>query len=125
MVQKALDLRTAGVAYSSIGQALGISKTRAYELVMLGLEELAESIVETATRVRDLELRRLDAIVMAHHPQRQNPRNAEILLKASKRRSEILGLDAPTKIAQTTPDGAEALPTEIRITLVKPSDGGA
>lgn len=33
-----------------------------------------------------------------------------ILLKCSERRSKLLGIDAPTKIASTTPDGSESAP---------------
>ena len=122
--EKALRLRTAGASYSAIGEALGLSKTRAYDLVMAGLAEANEKVSEAAMEAKAVELARLDAIVLSHFPNRNQPRSAEILLKASKRRSEILGLDAPAKIAPTTPDGLEPLPTEIRIVRVKP-DGGA
>jgi hypothetical protein len=104
-VQKALDLRTAGGSYDAIGKQMGVSKTRAYQLVMEGLAELETDIKETAGKVRELELRRLDAIVLAHWTARQNPRSAEILLKASNRRSELLGLDAPTRLEQSGPSG--------------------
>lgn len=122
-VTKALQLRRGGASYEEIGRSMGLSKTRAHQLVMAGLDEIDEKLKEEAAAVRALEVLRLDAIVLAHYNARGNPRNAEILLKASKRRAELLGLDAPQKIAPTTPDG-EALPELVRLVLVKP-DGNA
>jgi hypothetical protein len=124
-VGKALDLRAAGGSYDSIGKALGLSKTRAYQLVQEGLDELNEKVRETAESVRSLELRRLDAMFLALYPQRAQVRATDSLLRIMERRAKLLGLDAPTKVAQTNPDGSEALPPEIRVVLVKPAPADA
>lgn len=104
-VQTALDLRYGGASFNGIGKAMNISKTRAYQLVTDALAEIDEELKDTAARARLIELGRLDSVVLAHWNSRANPRNAEILLKAGERRARLLGLDAPAKIAQTTPDG--------------------
>ena len=57
---KALDLRGEGKSYAKIADALGISKTRAHELVLEGLDELMVQSAESAEQVRILELGRLD-----------------------------------------------------------------
>lgn len=48
--------------------------------------------------------------------------NPEVVLKAITQERAILGADAPQKVAQTTPDGEQAVPAEIRVVLVKPGD---
>jgi hypothetical protein len=107
--QRALELRKAGASYAEIGRTMGIPKTNAHRLVMGGLDELVKKLKEDASHVRELELERLDAIVMANWPARASWKNAEVILKAMERRAKLLGLDAPQKVAQTTPDG-DALP---------------
>jgi hypothetical protein len=109
LVQQALNLRTAGASYDAIGKSLRLSKTRAYELVMDGLAELEEKVKDSAINVRTLEVQRLDAIILSHWPTRHLWKSAEILIRVMERRAKLLGLDAPIKTAQTTPDG-EALP---------------
>jgi len=108
-MQRALDLRSTGASYDGIGRGMGISKTRAYQLVTAALADLDEELKAMADGLRALELLRLDAIAYAHWERRDNPRNADVILKVMERRAKLLGLDAPTKVAQTTPDG-DALP---------------
>jgi hypothetical protein len=52
---------------------MGISKTRAYQLVMAGLADLDEESRAAAAGLRALELARLDSIVSAHWIERANP----------------------------------------------------
>jgi hypothetical protein len=106
-MRRALDLRSMGASYQKIGQGMAISKTRAYQLVMAGFFELDADLKDTAASLRELELLRLDAIVLAHWPARANPRNAEILIRVSERRARLLGLDAPHRVAATTSVGKE------------------
>ena len=108
-VQKALDLRKAGATYAEIASTLKLSRTRSYELVKEGLAELGDVLKETANSVRELELGRLDALILIHWPQRKLWRSSEIILRVMERRARLLGLDAPQKVAQTTPDG-DSLP---------------
>jgi hypothetical protein len=104
---RALELRSTGASYHEIGRTLGISKTRGYQLVMAELSELCEMLKESAAQLLALELARLDAILAAHWPLRAVPRNAEILLRVSERRAKLLGLDAPTKVAETDAAGKD------------------
>jgi hypothetical protein len=107
--QRALDLRSTGASYHEVGRGMGISKTRAYQLVMAGMTAVDVKLEESVTTLRTLELLRLDAIAFAHWPERGNPRHADVILRVMKRRAKLLGLDAPIKVAQTTP-GGDALP---------------
>lgn len=109
-VQQALELRTAGASYDAIGKSLKLSKTRAYELVMAGLADMEASIRESAERTRAVELRRCDSLLLSLWPQRANPRVTDSILRIMERRAKLLGLDAPQKVAQTTPDGGPLSP---------------
>ena len=108
-IQKAIDLRSTGASYDGIGRGMGISKTRAYQLVLAGMVDLDKELKESADRLRTLELLRLDAIQCAHWPNAHIPRHVDVILKVMERRAKLLGLDAPTKVVETTVNG-DALP---------------
>jgi hypothetical protein len=106
---QALGLRKAGASYDAIGKALGLSKTRAYQLVTAGLDEINETVRDEATAVKRLELERCDDLLMALWPQRKNPRVVDSIIRVMDRRARLEGLDAPVKVAPTLP-GGDALP---------------
>ncbi|MGA2302016.1 MAG: hypothetical protein ABSG77_15150 [Candidatus Acidiferrum sp.] len=56
----ALELRASGASYMQIGKALSVSKPREFRIVRKALNELVEHCLETAERVHQLELHRLD-----------------------------------------------------------------
>jgi len=112
-VQQALNLRAAGGSYSAIAETMGLkgkqARVRAYELVMEGLADLEARVKESAARTRAIELLRCDTLMLKLWPSASNPRVTDSILRVMERRAKLLGLDAPQKVAQTTPDG-EALP---------------
>jgi hypothetical protein len=67
MIQ-ALELRAAGASFMQIGKALSVSKPRAFRIVRETLDESVEHCRETAGRVRQLELYRMDRIRLALDP---------------------------------------------------------
>ncbi|HEY6266205.1 MAG TPA: hypothetical protein VIW93_15505 [Candidatus Acidoferrum sp.] len=97
----ALDLRAAGASFSQIGRHLSVSKPRAFRIVRTALDELVEHCRETAERVRQLELYRLDLLRLALDPKKGDPRVADTLIRISERVAKLHGLDAPQKIEQT------------------------
>jgi hypothetical protein len=115
-VQQALDLRTANCSYEQIGKSMGLSKARAYQLVMAGMEDLDASVKEAAEHLRALEVRRCDALAMKLWPQSGNPRVTDSILRIMERRARLLGLDAPAKVAETDAAGND-LPAEARTAL--------
>jgi hypothetical protein len=62
-IAKALELRIAGNNFMQIGQALGLSTTRAFELVDMALNEAIARRDAAVPVVRELELQRLDGIL--------------------------------------------------------------
>jgi len=121
MIQ-ALELRAAGASYRQIGEALSVSKPRAYRIVSAAIAELAANCQETAERVRQLELHRLDRIRLALDSKKADPRCADTLLRLSERVAKLHGLDAPIRTEVSGPCGApiqtqENAPDFSRLTL--------
>jgi hypothetical protein len=106
---QALGLRKAGASYDAIGKALGLSKTRAYQLVTAGLAEINETVKDEAVAVKRLEIERCDELLLSLWPQRKSPRATDSILRIMERRARLEGLDFPLKVAATDPAG-DALP---------------
>lgn len=123
---KALQLRKAGATLEQIGKELGgLTRSRAHQIINDGLEELNETCHSEAGVLRRLEAERLDSMLLSLWPNRASPRVADTILRLSERRAKLYGLDAPTKVASTTPDGdLPEPPKDIQIILVKPKSDG-
>jgi hypothetical protein len=94
----ALELRASGASFRQIGQTLGVSKPRAFRIVRKALDELAEHCTDTAERVRQLELHRLDRYRLALDSRKSDPRAVDTLIRISERVAKLHGLDAPQRI---------------------------
>ena len=104
MIQ-ALELRAAGASFMQIGKALSVSKPRAFRIVRETLDESVEHCRETAGRVRQLELYRMDRIRLALDPKKADRRAADTLIRISERVAKLHGLDAPQRIEASGPGG--------------------
>ena len=104
MIQ-ALELRAAGASFRQIGEALSVSKPRAFRIVRKALDELVLHCQDTAERVRQLELYRLDRMRLALDPKKGDPRVADTLIRISERVAKLHGLDAPQRIEASGPNG--------------------
>lgn len=94
---EALSLRLAGLTYEQIGERLGISTQGAIDLVNRTLSRAENLAVQ---QLRELESARLDRAQAAIWTQvlEGDLRAVDVFLRLSKRRSLLLGLDAPTEI---------------------------
>jgi hypothetical protein len=111
-IQQALELRRDGLGFFEIGRKMGLSKSQVHRLVLAGLAELNKTLKETADEVRRLSLERLDfaaAAAISRISTKKDMNAVQKLVLVEERRARLLGLDAPLKTAQTTPDG-DALP---------------
>ncbi|HKV25618.1 MAG TPA: hypothetical protein VJN93_13575 [Candidatus Acidoferrum sp.] len=115
----ALDLRAAGATYRQIGEALGVSKPRAFKIVRLALDELIQHNQETVERVRQLELVRLDRYRLALDPRKSDPRVADTLIRISERVAKLHGIDAPQRIEASGPGGVPIQTQEESLDLSK------
>jgi hypothetical protein len=100
---KVLALRIAGGSYSQIAKSLGKSRSATHAAAVRAMIDLTEKVKEKAEHVREIECARCDAIIATHWSAKDDPRSADIILKASKRRSDLLGLDAPVRSEVATP----------------------
>lgn len=119
---KALALRKAGKSYREIGKALEVDPMTAFADVQACFRELKGSR-ESIEEQRDLELTRLDRYLVALEGRIDGPvceqcgagavdvKAIDAAVKIGKRRSELKGLDAPTKTQElpATPLGDEEL----------------
>jgi hypothetical protein len=76
---------------------------------------------DTADRVRQLELYRLDRIRLSLDPKKADPRVADTLIRMSERVAKLHGLDAPQRIEASGPNGGpietEERPDYSKLTL--------
>jgi hypothetical protein len=69
--ERALTLRAAGLGYARIGKELGCSTARAAKIVGLALKDLLAAKGDTGECARELELARLDSLLLAVWPAAQ------------------------------------------------------
>lgn len=115
--QEVLKLRIQGETFPEIGRKLGITKQAAHHHVSKALGELAKANKDRTAELRMLEGERLDAMACVLWPRATDPQNPDLvavdrMLRIMDRRAKLFGLDAPTKIAPTTPDGEQSASTE-------------
>lgn len=110
---EALKRRIAGGSYRAIARELGVSEAQAFRDVQAELDKLAQQAQEEASRLRVLELRRLDEMLIRLSPMLY-PKSGDNVnlgaidraLKIMERRAKLLGLDAPEKTEVSGPGGA-------------------
>jgi hypothetical protein len=122
-----LALRKAGATYDQIAEKTGLAREGARLAVSRALKSLAEATTEAAEEVRQLELDRLDAMLLGLWQKAQRGDTAAIdrVLKIQERRARLLGLDAVVKVDVTTSEGIDA---PLFVPLVQPpapTDGEA
>lgn len=103
----ALELRKSGANFKQIAQKLNCSNRMASNYVNKAIEEVSKLNQNTAQEIIDLEVHRLDAMLLAIAPSVNNGNLSAVdrAIKIMERRAKLLGLDKPVKIAPTTPDG--------------------
>ena len=106
----AISLRREGQSFAQIGQALGITKQSAHNLVKTALDRLADETREVTAQWRALEADRLDCLQVAAWDKaiEGNLPAIDLVLKIMERRAKLLALDQPIKVTHNTPDGNEA-----------------
>jgi predicted transcriptional regulator len=104
---QAIELRKSGLTLKAISYELGVSTTMVHKYINTELRDLAEETKSTVIEMRQLELERLDIMMMGLWEQSESGDVAAIdrVLKIMERRAKLLGLDSPQKIAPTSLDG--------------------
>jgi hypothetical protein len=104
---KAFNLRKAGATYRDIAKQLEVEHSTIVQDVKAVMKELQKEQLVEADSYRAMELERLDAMQtqMWSQVQKGNQGAVDRVLRIMERRSKLLGLDAPTKVAPTDPTG--------------------
>ncbi len=97
---QALTLRIGGAPYRRIGDALGMSESGAAKAVYRALDRMRTEIRESADQYIQLQLERLDKMLMGVWSDAVKGRYGAIdrVLRIEERRSKLLGLDAATEL---------------------------
>lgn len=94
---QALELRKAGATYDAIAKRLGVTDAAVIKMVR---NLLAETARQPADDVRELELHRLDTMILGLWQQARSGDVQAIdrVLKIMDRRASYMGLDAPKQV---------------------------
>jgi hypothetical protein len=112
-VTRALEMRKRGVTYADIAAACGYNSPQAAaKAVRTELRRMPE---EAREELRQIEMARLDALLAAVWPKAMvgDVAATRAALDVCERRARLLGLDAPTKVAQTDAQGRDMPAIEI------------
>lgn len=107
----AFRLRADGLTYEQIAVRLGYARANgAHRACMRAYRRLNAEVNEEAEVHRRLDLERLDRMIAVLLPalEQGDWEAGRTLLGVLKRRADMLGMDAPTRIAPTNPEGTEA-----------------
>jgi hypothetical protein len=97
---EALDLRIAGLTYRQIGERMGVSESRAYQLVGKALAVYRIDGTQKAEQLRAVMTAQLESLVGGLWPQAKagDVKAVSTLLGVFNRLARLHGLDAPAKV---------------------------
>ena len=90
----ALEFRKMGYSEYDIGKSLGVTASRVSQMLKEALAEIREQQNIYAGDVLQLELERIDRMILSwYRSAKTDPRSADVLYKWVERRHKLLGLD--------------------------------
>lgn len=97
--QKACAMRLAGSSYQEIGEALGVTRQSAFDMVEKVIDDTNKEARESVKRLKNMELMRLDYMLLKLREgiDRGDVQSITAALKIMERRAKYKGLDAPAK----------------------------
>jgi predicted transcriptional regulator len=101
-VATALQLRALGYKQHEVAEAMDVSEATACRLIQEGISGLTE---RPAKELLAAELSWINALKEAVIEKKLEFAQIDRLIRLHERTSKLLGLEAPTKIAETNPDG--------------------
>ena len=113
------ELRKTGASLRAIAAVIGVNHVTVKRYLDRTLKELERQEINLARQAKSMEIARLDDMLLRLQPLLQSRNRLEMIqaiekaIKIGERRSRLLGLDAPTKVAPTTPDGETSYGEEL------------
>jgi hypothetical protein len=103
----AVDRRLEGASFRTIAAELGMSPAGVHKAVTKAMAVVQIGLDASAKELKALEAERLDALQAAwwHEALIDPARVGNTMLRLLERRAKLFGLDAPAKVAPTTPEG--------------------
>lgn len=116
----ATELMLAGANYSEIGRAIGLHPSSARKMVLRIMADIAVEHKEKVEQLRELEVRRLDRLLMRVWSDAQggNAQAQNTVLRIMERKAKLLGLDMPVQMEVASPGGGPLRVTEVVIQSV-------
>lgn len=96
--QQALELSLRGYSSRRIGEALGVSHTRAQQYLRAALEDSAKRTAELGDTLRDRERERLEAVIDSLWNYRDDPAAANAIRSCGQQIAKLYGLEAPQRL---------------------------
>jgi hypothetical protein len=92
------EYRMGGATFRAIAEKMKLSVSYVFELYRSELDARKAQVAELADEERTRQDARLESIILAHWGSLDDPRSAELVLKALDRKARLWGLDAPVKV---------------------------
>jgi len=94
-----LELRKLGYTYAQIAERYGLHLSTVYKIVQRAVERYRKQVLESAAELLQLELARLDALMVTHMPRalEGDHQSAKRVLEIIALQSKLLGLDRVTQ----------------------------
>ena len=93
-ILNALQLRKGGASYRNIGKTIGTSETTARTYVVEEMRRLTTEIQEEAVEHRQMQLERLNDMLMSYWPRRADPKFGAMIANLMQRQDQLLGIEA-------------------------------
>lgn len=105
---KAMEFRKAGYQYREISDALGVPISTVGRWVKEGMDQWRKQAAKYAEDIVLMEEKRLDRMLAGVWSRAKAGDDAAVdrVIKIMERRAKLLGLDKPSKVAPTNPDGS-------------------
>jgi DNA-binding CsgD family transcriptional regulator len=94
-----LEMRKMGYTYAQIAERYGLHLSTVYKIVQRAVERYRKQVLESAEELLQMELARLDALMVAHFARalEGDHQSAKRVLEIIALRSKLLGLDRMTQ----------------------------
>ena len=88
----AVTLRKSGMTYQEIGDTIGQTKQTAFNLVASAMREMQDGLQEAVTEHRQLQMERLNSMLVGYWPRRHDPKYGAMILGIMQRQDQLLGM---------------------------------